>query len=137
MFEPYAPYRALASYAPEGVEDETKEARRAVVPWFRGDWALGGRPLVEAAALILHNKKFLEAAKAAFGTSCVNPEFVAVNINGPMPACTTHLDNPSPTAQRPKTKLGLPDLDHSKSPVLDSLPSPESMRGDRHGQTLG
>jgi hypothetical protein len=25
----------------------------------------------------------------------VHPEFVAVNINGPMPACTTHLDNPS------------------------------------------
>ena len=95
MFERYAPYRALASYAPEEVEDETKEAMRAVVPWFRGDWALGGRPLVEGAELILHNKKFVEAAKAAFSTSSVNPEFVAVNINGPMPACTTHLDNPS------------------------------------------
>jgi hypothetical protein len=56
---------------------------------------LGGKPLVEGAELILHNKKFLEAARAAFGTSSVNPEFVAVNINGPMPACTTHLDNPS------------------------------------------
>jgi len=96
MFERYAPYRALASYAPEGVEDETnKEAKRPVLPWFRGDWALGGEPLVEGAELILHNKKFLEAAKAAFGTSCVNPEFVAVNIQGLMPACTTHLDNPS------------------------------------------
>jgi hypothetical protein len=96
MFERYAPYRALASYAPEGVEDEAnKEAKRPVLPWFRGDWALGGEPLVEGAELILHNKKFLEAAKAAFGRSCVNPEFVAVNINGPMPACTTHLDNPS------------------------------------------
>src|SRR5215469_13744796 len=96
MFERYAPYRALASYAPEGVEDETnKEAKRPVLPWFRGDWALGGELLVEGVELILHNKKFLEAAKAAFGTSRVNPEFVAVNINGPMPACTTHLDNPS------------------------------------------
>ena len=94
MFERYAPYRALASYAPEGVQDE-KETRRAIVPWFRGDWALGGRPLVEGAELILHNRNFLEAAKAAFGTPCINPEFVAVNINGPMPACTTHLDNPS------------------------------------------
>src|SRR6201987_5573210 len=34
--------------------------------------------------------------------------------------------------KRPKTKLGLPDLDHSKSTVLDSLRSPESQRGYRH-----
>jgi hypothetical protein len=96
MFERYAPYRALANYAPEGIKDEAHaDAMRPVDPWFRGDWALGGKPLVDGADLILHNKSFLEAAKAAFGTSCVNPEFVAVNINGPMPACTTHVDNPS------------------------------------------
>jgi site-specific recombinase XerD len=35
-------------------------------------------------------------------------------------------------AQKPKTKLGLPDLDHSKAAVLDSLRSPESKRGYRH-----
>jgi len=40
-------------------------------------------------------QRFLESAKAAFGTACVNPEFVAVNIIGPMPACATHVDNPS------------------------------------------
>src|ERR1700693_6044277 len=34
--------------------------------------------------------------------------------------------------KRPKTKLGPPDLDHSKSAVLDSLRSPESKRGYRH-----
>src|ERR1700758_4092935 len=34
--------------------------------------------------------------------------------------------------KRPKTKLGLPDLDHSRSAVLDSLPSSESKRGYRH-----
>ena len=34
--------------------------------------------------------------------------------------------------RRPKTKLGLPDLDHSKSAVLGSLRSPESKRGYRH-----
>ncbi|MGI8992586.1 MAG: tyrosine-type recombinase/integrase [Bryobacteraceae bacterium] len=34
--------------------------------------------------------------------------------------------------RRPKTKLGLPDLDHSKRAVLDSLRSPESKRGYRH-----
>ena len=34
--------------------------------------------------------------------------------------------------RRPKLKLGLPDLDHSKSAVLNSLCSPESQRGYRH-----
>lgn len=96
MFERYAPYRALAAYAPEGIKGEaSEEVKRLVDPWFRGDWALAGRPLVEGAEMILHNQKFIEAAKAAFGTSFVNPEFVVVNINGPMPACNTHVDNPS------------------------------------------
>ena len=96
MFERHAPYRTLATYAPEGIEDETHdEAKRPILPWFRGDWALGGKPLVEGAEVILHNRRFLEAARSAFGTSFVHPEFVAVNINGPMPACTTHIDNPS------------------------------------------
>src|ERR1044072_4621038 len=34
--------------------------------------------------------------------------------------------------KKPKTKLGLPDLDHSKAAVLESLRSPESKRGYRH-----
>jgi hypothetical protein len=96
MFERHAPYRALATYAPEGVKDETREeARHPILPWFRGDWALDGKPLVAGAEAILHNKSFLEAARAAFGTPLVYPEFVAVNINGPSPAGTTHIDNPS------------------------------------------
>ena len=96
MFERYAPYRALAAYAPEGLQDEScEEARRPVLPWFRGDWALGGKPLVEGAELILHNKDFLEAARRMFGTPYVYPEFVAVNINGPMPTGNIHMDNPS------------------------------------------
>src|SRR6187549_1720730 len=33
---------------------------------------------------------------------------------------------------KPKTKLGLPDLDQSKAAVLESLRSPESQRGYRH-----
>lgn len=96
MFERNAPYRALAAYAPEGFKDETrKEARKPVLPWFRGDWALDGKPLVEGAGAILQNKSFLKAARAGFGTPLVYPEFVAVNINGPSPAGTTHIDNPS------------------------------------------
>jgi len=38
----------------------------------------------------------------------------------------------SAKSKRPKSKLGLPDLDHSKAAVLDSLRSPESKRGYRH-----
>ncbi len=96
MFERYAPYRALAAYAPDGRQDESRErAKRPVLPWFREDWALGGEPLVEGAELILNNKKFIEAARAAFGTPRVYPEFVAVNINGPSPAGNTHMDNAS------------------------------------------
>ena len=96
MFERNAPYRALATYAPEGVKEGTHDGSKPQVdPWFRGDWALAGKPLVEGAERILHNQKFIEAAKASFDTSFVNPEFVAVNINAPMPACTTHMDNPS------------------------------------------
>jgi len=34
--------------------------------------------------------------------------------------------------KRPKTRLGLPDLDHSRSAVLGSLRSRESKRGYRH-----
>src|SRR3954451_17975654 len=34
--------------------------------------------------------------------------------------------------QNPRAKLGLPDLDHSRSAVLESLRSPESKRGYRH-----
>jgi site-specific recombinase XerD len=35
-------------------------------------------------------------------------------------------------SKRPKSKLGLPDLDHNKAAVLDTLRSPESKRGYRH-----
>jgi hypothetical protein len=97
MFERYAPYRALAAYIPEDLfSDETSaETKRSVFPWFRGNWALGGKPLVEGAELILHNKNFLAAAKAASGTSFVNPEFVVVNVNAPSPTGFTHVDIPS------------------------------------------
>jgi hypothetical protein len=61
---------------------------------FRGNWAVGGKPLVDGAEVILHNKKFLEAAKALFGTSLVHPSFVVVNVNAPMPAGPRHVDIP-------------------------------------------
>ena len=97
MFERHAPYRAVAAYGldPAGEETRDPEAERSFLPWFRGNWAATGEPLVDGAEVILHNKKFLEAAKAAFGTSRVYPEFVVVNVNAPMPAGATHVDVPS------------------------------------------
>lgn len=97
MFERHAPYRAVAAYGLDVRVDETEhpEAERSVLPWFRGNWALAGKPIVDGAEVILHNKRFLDAARATFGTSHVYPEFVVVNVNAPMPAGPTHVDVPS------------------------------------------
>jgi len=53
------------------------------------------KPPVEGAEAILYNKRLMAAAKALFGTPHSCPDFVVVNINGPMPAGTTHVDVPS------------------------------------------
>jgi hypothetical protein len=67
MFARHAPYRAIGAYIPDVVVDATKpEAEQFVQPWFRGNWAAGGEPLVEGAEAILQNKQFLEAAKTPF-----------------------------------------------------------------------
>ena len=98
MFERYAPYRAIAAYLPQDAwfqTTTTSEAERSVTPIFRGNWAVGGKPLVEGAEVILHNKKFLEAARGLFGTSLVYPSFVVVNVVAPMPAGARHVDIPS------------------------------------------
>jgi hypothetical protein len=97
MFGQHAPYRALATYIPDEAVDAAKkqEGERSVLPWFRGNWAADGDPVVEGAEVILHNKRFLDAAKTLFGTSSVFPEFVVVNVNAPMPAGTTHVDIPA------------------------------------------
>src|SRR5690348_2356030 len=43
-----------------------------------------------------------------------------------------HATKKTVRTKKPKAKLGLPDLDHSKAAVLESLRSPESKRGYRH-----
>jgi site-specific recombinase XerD len=43
-----------------------------------------------------------------------------------------HASKKTVRTRKPKTKLALPDLDHSKAAVLESLRSPESKRGYRH-----
>jgi hypothetical protein len=96
LFERHAPYRAMAAYAPDaGVDEASEHPAATILPWFRANWALGGKPLVDGAELILHNKRYLDAARALFGTSSVHPEFVVVNLNAPGPAGFTHVDVPS------------------------------------------
>jgi hypothetical protein len=95
MFERHAPYRAIAAYGLIVDETAQPEGELSVMPWFRGNWAGAGKPLVEGAEVILHNKRFLEAGRALFGTSDVHPEFVVVNLTAPMPASETHVDVPA------------------------------------------
>jgi hypothetical protein len=88
LFERHAPYRTIAEYIPRTPE-------KAVHPYFRGNWAVGGKPLVEGAEVILHNHRFIDAARALFRTSSIRPMLVVVNLNGPMPAGPTHVDVPT------------------------------------------
>src|ERR1700722_7898972 len=89
MFERHAPYRTMAGYLP------TTEMEKTSLPWFRGNWAANGEPLVAGAEKVLHNQRFIDAARAFFGGSTVRPTFVAVNVNAPMPAGPTHVDIPT------------------------------------------
>ena len=88
MFERHAPYRTMAGYLPI-------KAQASSLPWFRGNWAANGEPLVAGAGKILHNRRFIDAARSFFGGSTVRPTFVVVNVNAPMPAGLTHVDVPA------------------------------------------
>jgi hypothetical protein len=88
MFERHAPYRTMAGYLPIESREGTS------LPWFRGNWAANGEPLVAGAEQILHNQRFIDAARAFFGSS-VRPTFIVVNVNAPMPAGSTHVDIPT------------------------------------------
>jgi hypothetical protein len=44
----------------------------------------------------------------------------------------TETNIPKGKKSRPKTKLGIPDLEHSKTAVIRSLGSPDSRRGYQH-----
>jgi hypothetical protein len=89
MFERNAPYRTMADYLP------TKSREGADLPYFRGNWAAGGEPLVDGAETILHNPRFIDTARALFGTSRIRPKFIVVNLNAPMPPGPTHVDIPT------------------------------------------
>ena len=88
LFERHAPYRTIAEYIP-------RKPEQPVLPYFRGNWAVGGEPLVGGAETILHNHRFIDAARALFGSSKIRPTFIVVNLNAPMPAGPTHVDVPT------------------------------------------
>ena len=56
---------------------------------------MGSGPLVGGAETILHNHRFIDAARALFGSSKIRPTFIVVNLNAPMPAGPTHVDVPT------------------------------------------
>jgi hypothetical protein len=89
MFARHAPYRTMAGYLPV----ESREGNS--LPWFRGNWAANGEPLVADAEKILHNQRFIDAARAFFGGASVRPTFIVANVNAPMPAGSTHVDIPT------------------------------------------
>ena len=56
---------------------------------------MGGQPLVDGAETILQNHRFIDAARALFGSSTVRPTFIVVNLNAPMRAGPIHVDVPT------------------------------------------
>ncbi len=89
------PYRTMASYLPaSAVRGRQATAGEGVPPHFRATWAAGGRPLADAAEVILHNPRLRRAASQLFDAEVI-PSTVAVNVNAPMPAGSIHVDVPS------------------------------------------
>jgi hypothetical protein len=56
---------------------------------------VGGEPLVDGVETILHNHRFIDAARELFGGSTIRPTFIVVNLNAPMPAGPIHVDVPT------------------------------------------
>lgn len=68
-----------------------------VPPWFRSDVALEGAVLVPGAEQILHNDRFVEAARTVFGAdAAIRPTTVYVNVMLPsVVPFVPHLDVPA------------------------------------------
>ena len=86
---------------------------------------MGGEPLVDGAETILHNHRFIDAARELFGSPKIRPTFIVVNLNAPMPAGPIHVDVPTfRGATREQYPLGgLPQIcsclsDRSFSPSI-------------------
>jgi hypothetical protein len=110
LIERHGPYRLVANYLPQSSElaVQASAGPETFLPWFRGNWAFNGRPLVDGADPILHNPRFIETASRLFDTQNVTPTNVFVNVNAPMPAGPVHADIPSfRGATRDRYSMGL------------------------------
>jgi hypothetical protein len=95
MVERNGPYRTMTSYLPDSaVRGRPATAGQGVPPHFRATWAAGGRPLVNGAEVILHNRRLLRAATQLFDAEVI-PTTLAVNVSAPMLAGAIHVDVPS------------------------------------------
>jgi len=90
LVEANAPYRSMA-----GLDGYREYGGLSSIPWFREHWALDGRALIPGVEDLLHNPAFIESARAVFGGRVVRPMTVLINLMGPMPAGTPHIDTPS------------------------------------------
>src|SRR3974390_3508267 len=65
LFAQHAPYPAIAGYQLERAHDpdqpSDKTTEPAAQPWFRGNWAANGEPLVPGVEKILYNERFIDA----------------------------------------------------------------------------
>ena len=90
LVESHGPYRSMA-----GLEGYREYGMLSAMPWFREHWALDGRPLVPGVDDILHNPVFIDGARKVFAGGIVRPMTLLINLMGPMPAGTPHIDTPS------------------------------------------
>ena len=78
-------YVVPAAAGPAGGAEAGGTTRPPGSPWFRGDWAYNGQPLVAGAERVLAHHGFAEAAKATMtadpAAAVVRPAIVYVNLN--------------------------------------------------------
>jgi hypothetical protein len=73
----YLTAAGAASQMPGGV------ASTVGVPWYRSNWALGGRTELDGVEPILHNAALIDASRAVFGGTVVRPHTVYANVQLP------------------------------------------------------
>jgi hypothetical protein len=100
LIEHAGPFWPLARYAHSPTERVAlgAEGRSVFVPpWFRQDFALLGSAVVPGAETILHNPRFVDAARGVYGDDVlVRPTTVYVNLMGATPfPFVPHVDVPA------------------------------------------
>ena len=92
---PYWPVMRYLASESEAASVQREAPARFVIPWFRGDWATGDEG-VAGSEPVVHNPKFVEAAKTLFDAPIVRPQNVYVNLMAPLPfSGEPHIDVPA------------------------------------------